>query len=79
METYKNSLHDEIKEWLHVLQEHRIADWLIVLVETYDFRKHNKLLPRTTVLDKIKNDFGAKHADRLVRFVCVAVSGTPLF
>lgn len=39
---------------------------MIVLVETYDFRKTNKLIPRTTVLDKIRNDFGSKHADRYV-------------
>lgn len=64
MEMYKASLREEIESWLKVLSHHNVLDWMIVLVETYDFRKHNKLLPRTTVLDKIKNDFGAKHADR---------------
>ncbi|XP_065222101.1 trafficking protein particle complex subunit 10 isoform X2 [Planococcus citri] len=68
IDTYKNALHDEIKNWLDVLHSHSISDWLIVLVETYDFRKHNKLLPRTTVFDRIKNDFAVKHADR-----CLAV------
>ncbi len=61
---YKSVLHDEIKSWLQILQRHNVVDWLIVLVEAYDFRKHNKLLPRTTVLDKIKGDFGVKHVDR---------------
>lgn len=37
---------------------------MIVLVETYDIKKANKLLPRTTVLDKIRNDFAAKNGDR---------------
>ena len=64
METYKTVCYEEIKQWLQVLQSHDIADWLIVLVETDETRKYNKLLPRTTVLDKIKNDFGIKHIDR---------------
>lgn len=42
---------------------------MIVLVETYDIKKSNKLLPRTTVLDKIRNDFGSKHGDRYVYFL----------
>ncbi|XP_026828102.1 trafficking protein particle complex subunit 10-like [Ooceraea biroi] len=37
---------------------------MIILVETYDVKKANKLLPRTTVLDKIRSDFAAKTADR---------------
>lgn len=37
---------------------------MIVLVETYDVKKSNKLLPRTTVLDKIRSDFAAKNGDR---------------
>lgn len=49
---------------MKVLTHYNISDWMIVVVETYDFRKTNKLLPRTTVLDKIRSDFGAKHADR---------------
>lgn len=64
LETYRNSLQEEIRDWLYLLNQHNIVDWVIILVETYDFRKHNKLLPRTTVLDKIKSDFCTKHADR---------------
>lgn len=37
---------------------------MIVLVETYDLKKSNKLLPRTTVLDKVRSDFASKHGDR---------------
>ena len=58
--------YDEIKHWLQTLQTEGVIDWLIVLVETDESRKYNKLLPRTTVLDKIKNDFGVKHVDRFV-------------
>lgn len=46
------------------MNKNNIIDWVIVVVETYDLRKHNKLLPRTTVFDKIKSDFAEKKADR---------------
>lgn len=66
METYKTTVRENIEAWMKILGQHNISDWMIVLVETYDFRKTNKLLPRTTVLDKIRSEFGVKHADRLV-------------
>ncbi|KAL1131835.1 hypothetical protein AAG570_011446 [Ranatra chinensis] len=69
VETYKNTVRDDIDAWMKVLLEANISDWMIVLVETYDFRKTNKLLPRTTVLDKIRSDFGAKHADRCLSVI----------
>lgn len=46
------------------LKNHGVTDWMVVLLEAPDTRKGNKLLPRTTVLDKIKNDFGSKQAER---------------
>ncbi|KAH9632587.1 hypothetical protein HF086_012394 [Spodoptera exigua] len=54
IEYYKTTLREDIEAWLKQLEKNGIADWMIVLVETYDIRKTNKLLPRTTVLDKIK-------------------------
>ncbi|XP_048512341.1 trafficking protein particle complex subunit 10 isoform X2 [Athalia rosae] len=42
---------------------------MIVLVETYDLKKSNKLLPRTTVLDKIRSDFASKHGDRCLSII----------
>jgi hypothetical protein len=64
IDVYKSSLRDDIDSWLKTLATARIQDWMIVLVETYDIKKSNKLLPRTTVLDKIRNDFASKHGDR---------------
>nr|CAD7438798.1 unnamed protein product [Timema bartmani] len=64
VDVYKMSVRDEIEAWLKTLNQHNIQDWMIVIVETYDLRKSNKLLPRTTVLDKIRSDFASKHADR---------------
>lgn len=62
---YKTSLKEKIQKWIRDLEKFNVQDWMIVLVETYDLKKGNKLLPRTTVLDKLRNDFASKHADRL--------------
>ncbi|CAG5100717.1 Similar to SIDL: Trafficking protein particle complex subunit 10 (Drosophila melanogaster) [Cotesia congregata] len=64
MDAYKLSLKDDIDSWLKVLNQHNIQDWMIVLVDTYDSKKASKIIPRTTVLDKIRNDFAIKHGDR---------------
>ncbi|XP_018396820.1 PREDICTED: trafficking protein particle complex subunit 10 [Cyphomyrmex costatus] len=64
VDTYKTSVRDDIDAWLKILNLYHIQDWMIVLVETYDVKKANKLLPRTTVLDKIRSDFAAKNGDR---------------
>ncbi|KAJ8891446.1 hypothetical protein PR048_003974 [Dryococelus australis] len=69
VELYKNSVRDEIEAWLRSLNQHSIPDWLVVIVETYDLRKSNKLLPRTTVLDKIRSDFASKHPDRCLSVI----------
>lgn len=64
MDVYKTTVREEIEGWLKTLSQHNIQDWMIVLVETYDIKKTNKLLPRTTVLDKIRSDFASKQGDR---------------
>ncbi|BES93279.1 Foie gras liver health family 1 [Nesidiocoris tenuis] len=68
VDAYKSTVREDIEMWMRVLLQYNLNDWVIILVETYDFRKSNKLLPRTTVFDKIKSDYGTKHADR-----CLAV------
>ncbi|KAK7027443.1 Trafficking protein particle complex subunit 10, partial [Halocaridina rubra] len=69
VEAYKNTMRDNLQAWIASLRQQAITDWMVVLIETPDTRKGNKLLPRTTVLDKIKNDFGGKHADRCVALI----------
>ncbi|XP_014279644.1 trafficking protein particle complex subunit 10 [Halyomorpha halys] len=69
VELYKSNVREDIELWMSVLQQFKLSEWMIVVVETYDFRKSNKLLPRTTVYDKIKSDFGAKHADRCLSVI----------
>ncbi|XP_067013704.2 trafficking protein particle complex subunit 10 [Anabrus simplex] len=69
VDVYKTSVRDDIENWMKTLTQHNIQDWMIVLVETYDIKKSNKLLPRTTVLDKIRSDFASKHGDRCISVI----------
>jgi trafficking protein particle complex subunit 10 len=41
-----------------------ISDWMILIVETIDLKKTKNILPRQSVLDKIRMDFGTKNGDR---------------
>lgn len=66
LDTYKANAHEEIKNWLKQLTAFGISDWMILLVETLDIRKAKNLLPRTTVLDKIRQDFATKNDDRCI-------------
>lgn len=74
MDSYKKTTHEEIEKWLKLLASYDISDWMILLVETIDVRKTKNLLQRTTVLDKIRLDFGAKNDDR-----CISVSKSVFF
>ncbi|CAG9112783.1 unnamed protein product [Plutella xylostella] len=69
VEYYKTTLREEVEAWMKQLEAKAITDFMVVHVETYDVRKTNKLLPRTTVLDKIKGDFAAKQTEE--RFISV--------
>lgn len=60
VDVYKSSLKEDIENWLKELNSLEINDWLIVVVENFDGKRTNKLLPRTTVLDKIRADFAPK-------------------
>ncbi|XP_051532316.1 trafficking protein particle complex subunit 10 isoform X1 [Myxocyprinus asiaticus] len=69
-EAYKASVKEDMQRWQGVLRLHGSVDWLIVVVES-DNKKKNKtnILPRTSIVDKIRNDFCNKQSDR-----CVALS-----
>ena len=74
MDTYKNSGKDEIMDWITTLKKCGTAhDWMVVLVETPESRKGaNKLLPRTSVVDRLRTDVGTKFSDR-----CLTLTGKP--
>ncbi|XP_041764144.1 trafficking protein particle complex subunit 10 [Anopheles merus] len=64
IEAYRASVKEEIDQWLKVLNNYNVTDWMILLVETLDVKKSKNILPRTTVLDKIRLDFASKNGDR---------------
>ena len=65
IDTYKNSTKDEVQNWLTILKKCGVPhDWMVVLVEAPERKMSNKLLPRTSVLDKLKTDVGTKNAER---------------
>nr|XP_056714262.1 trafficking protein particle complex subunit 10 [Euleptes europaea] len=66
-EIYKATVKDDITKWQNVLKVHSSMDWLIVVVDC-DAKKKNKtnILPRTSIVDKIRNDFCNKQSDRCV-------------
>lgn len=64
VDLYKTTVRDDVESWLKHLQSRDIPDWLIVVVENYDGKRANKLLPRTTVLDKIRADFAPKQGNK---------------
>ncbi|KAF7989459.1 hypothetical protein HCN44_008133 [Aphidius gifuensis] len=69
LDVYKLSLKDDIDSWLKTLGQYNINDWMIVIVETFDIKKTNKLIPRTTVIDKIRSDFSSKQNDRCLSVI----------
>ncbi|XP_055727525.1 trafficking protein particle complex subunit 10-like [Salvelinus fontinalis] len=68
IEVYKTSVRDNMMRWQGNLRLHGSADWVIVVVETSDTKKKNKtnILPRSSLVDKIRNDFCNKQNDRCV-------------
>uniref|UniRef100_A0A674NBW7 Trafficking protein particle complex subunit 10 n=1 Tax=Takifugu rubripes TaxID=31033 RepID=A0A674NBW7_TAKRU len=67
-ETYKTSVKEDMMRWQNSLRAHGSVDWVIVVVESNDSKKKNKanILPRSSILDKIRSDFCNKQNDRCV-------------
>lgn len=57
--------------WQNSLRAHGSVDWVIVVVESNDSKKKNKanILPRSSILDKIRSDFCNKQNDRYGQWV----------
>lgn len=67
---FKSSVKDGITEWMRKLRDRNIVDWMIIHVISQDSFRGSKpkiQLPRSTVFDKIKSDFGGKNSDRIIQ------------
>uniref|UniRef100_A0AAQ5X5Q0 Trafficking protein particle complex 10 n=1 Tax=Amphiprion ocellaris TaxID=80972 RepID=A0AAQ5X5Q0_AMPOC len=67
-EVYKSTVKEDMMRWQNSLRTHGSADWVIIVVETNDTKKKNKtnILPRSSIVDKIRSDFCNKQNDRCV-------------
>ncbi|TNN45294.1 Trafficking protein particle complex subunit 10 [Liparis tanakae] len=67
-EAYKSTAKEDMTRWQSSLRTHGSADWVIIVVETNDTKKKNKtnILPRSSIVDKIRSDFCNKQNDRCV-------------
>ncbi|XP_077473021.1 trafficking protein particle complex subunit 10 [Stigmatopora argus] len=67
-EAYKSSVKEDVSRWQSSLRSHGSADWVIIVVDGGDARKKNKsnILPRSSIVDKIRGDFCNKQNDRCV-------------
>ncbi|XP_064489263.1 trafficking protein particle complex subunit 10-like [Ornithodoros turicata] len=67
-ELYRTQVKDDIIAWMAKLKAAHVYDWMLVAVEHADNRRGNKtkLLPRTTVFDRMKADFPSKTIERCV-------------
>ncbi|XP_010901636.2 trafficking protein particle complex subunit 10 isoform X2 [Esox lucius] len=65
---YKAHVRDDIMRWHGTLRLHGSADWVIIVAETSNAKKKSKtnILPRSTLVDRIRNDFCNKQNDRCV-------------
>ena len=81
VDTYKNSTKDDIMNWITTLKKCGVPhDWMVILVEAPDSRKAtNKLLPRASVVDKLRTDIGTKNADRCFSLLGTYQSGSGFF
>ncbi|XP_028409754.1 trafficking protein particle complex subunit 10-like [Dendronephthya gigantea] len=68
---YRSEVKDRINKWLRNIKSNSNNDWLVVQVITHGSLKGNKpklQLPRSSVFDKIKSDFGGGKAnDRCIQ------------
>lgn len=67
-EAYKGSVKEDMMRWQNSLRTHGSADWVIIVVENNETKKKNKtnILPRSSIVDKIRSDFCNKQNDRCV-------------
>lgn len=66
LDSYKQTVRDDLNEWQSALKAKNIPDWLIVVVIPDESKVKAKLLPRSSVIDKVRNDFCGKQPERSV-------------
>lgn len=62
LENYRQTLRQQIKDWLDVIATRKPQEWLIVHVTEQETRNNTSkyLMMKTTVYDKIRTDFNTR-------------------
>ncbi|KAK7107426.1 trafficking protein particle complex subunit 10-like [Littorina saxatilis] len=66
LDSYKQTVRDDLAEWQAALKARSIPDWMIVVVVPDESKVKAKILPRSSVIDKVRSDFCSKQPDRSV-------------
>ena len=64
LDGYKQSVRDDLSEWQAALKARGIPDWLVVVVIPDESKVKAKILPRSSVIDKVRSDFCSKQLER---------------
>ena len=64
LDSYKQWVREDMAEWQAALKARNIPDWLIVVVIPDESKVKSKILPRSSVIDKVRSDFCSKQPDR---------------
>lgn len=64
LDGYKQWVREDMAEWQAALKARNIPDWLIVVVIPDESKVKSKILPRSSVIDKVRSDFCSKQPDR---------------
>lgn len=74
---FKSTVKDGIMDWMRKLRDRNVVDWMIIQVISQDSLRGNKPkipIPRSSVFDKIKSDFGGKNSDRYLQSYWIHLS-----
>ncbi|KAJ6455695.1 trafficking protein particle complex subunit 10 [Mycena sanguinolenta] len=80
LETYKNSIKRQVKDWHSVVNSRKNQEWLILHVVRPDSRTQsgNFFQLKGSVLDKLKGDFNTDRRDRCVQLAWTSGNANPV-
>ncbi|KAG0027108.1 hypothetical protein BGZ82_009144 [Podila clonocystis] len=66
-ESYKNTVRQQIREWINLVTSKKNQEWLIVHVSSQEGARNPAKFLRSSVLDRIKADFNTGKKDRVAQ------------
>ncbi|KAG0095373.1 hypothetical protein BGZ93_005957 [Podila epicladia] len=66
-ESYKNTVRQQIREWINLVTSKKNQEWLIIHVSSQEGARNPAKFLRSSVLDRIKADFNTSKKDRVAQ------------